>query len=374
MGFEGLLYDESVFVHKNENGEIQMILAIYVDDVLAAAYTEAYHDDFLAEIKKYVRDCKKIEGARKYLGIEFKQIGAKLFMNQSLYINKILNKLGEDKKGMIQKRTYPFSPRINLKEKGEETYDLLSLIGKMRYVVDGTRPDLMAPLGILSENGRHANENQVLMAYQLLSYLSFTIEHPFKLYIGPEQDLELFAFSDASHDSGYSRIGGVFYLSYESGPIHCYSKKLSVVSHSTFEAEIRAIDRCMRQVVVYRELLEELGYKQMEPTVIYTDSEASVNFFKEYQSSRRVKHLMKIVHSVREAVNKRIIKLVFILSEYNIADLMTKIMERRNFIRLQEWIMFGYNKVSLQSPYNHKESPLIADTKYMLLVFLHKWI
>ena len=120
------------------------------------------------------------------------------------------------------------------------------------------------------------------------------------------------------------------------------------MSHSTFEAEIRAIDRCMRQVVVYRELLEELGYKQMEPTVIYTDSEASVNFFREYQSSRRVKHLMKIIHSIREAVNKRIIKLVFISSEYNIADLMTKIMEQRNFIRLQEWIMFGYNKVSLQ--------------------------
>ena len=103
------------------------------------------------------------------------------------------------------------------------------------------------------------------MAYQLLSYLSSTFEHPLKLYIGPEEDLKLFAFSDASHDSGYSRIGGVFYLSYESGPIHCYSRKLSTVSHSTFEAEIRAIDRCMRQIIVYRELLKELGHKQMEP-------------------------------------------------------------------------------------------------------------
>ena len=241
-----------------------------------------------------------------------------------------------------------FHFRLNLKEKSDDTYDLLSLIGKMSYVVDGTRPDLMAPLGVISENGRNANENQVLIAYQLLSYLSSTIEHPLKLYIGPEQDLELFAFSDASHDGGYSRIGGVFYLSYESGPIHCYSKKLDVVSHSFFEAEIRAIDRCIRQVIVYRELLKELGHKQMEPTIIYTDSEASVNFFKEYQSSKRVKHLMKIVHSIREAVNKRIIQLIFISSEYNVSDLMTKITEKKDFGRLQEWILFGYNKVSLQ--------------------------
>ena len=163
-----------------------MILTIYVDDVIASAYTEEYHDEFLREIKKYVRDCKKVEGARKYLGIEFKQIGDKLYMNQSLNINKILKELDEDEKGMIEHCTYPCSPRLNLKEKSEYSYDLLSLIGKMRYVVDGTRPDLMAPLGILSENGRNSSENQVLMAYQLLSYLSSTFEHPLKLYIGPD--------------------------------------------------------------------------------------------------------------------------------------------------------------------------------------------
>ena len=129
-----------------------MILTIYVDDVMAAAYTEEYHEAFLQEIKKHVRDCKRIVGAKKFLGMEFKQIGDIIYMNQSLNINKILNSLDEDEKGMITPRTYPCSPRLDLKEKSDQTVDLLSLIGKMRYVVDGTRPDLMAPLGIISEN------------------------------------------------------------------------------------------------------------------------------------------------------------------------------------------------------------------------------
>ena len=47
-------------------------------------------------------------------------------------------------------------------------------------------------------------------------------------------------------------------------------------------------------------------------------------------------------------MNERIIELVFILSEYNVSDLMTKIVEKRDFYRLQEWILFGYNKVSLK--------------------------
>jgi hypothetical protein len=287
-------------------------------------------------------------GAKKFLGMEFKQIGDIIYMNQSLNINKILNSLDEDEKGMITPRTYPCSPRLDLKEKSDQTVDLLSLIGKMRYVVDGTRPDLMAPLGIISENGKEANENQALIAYQLLGYLSSTIEHPLKLYIGKEQDLELFAFSDASYDGGVSRIGAVFYLSYESGPINCYSRKLNIISHSTFESEIRAIEKCMRQIVIYRELLEELGHKQMSPTIIYTDSEGSVEFFKEYKNSRRLKHIMKIVHSIREAINDGIIKLVYIYTDYNVADIMTKIMQKKDFFRLQEWILFGYNKIKLQ--------------------------
>ena len=160
MGFEVLIYDESVFVHKDHNGEIQMVLTIYVDDVMASAYTEEIHDAFLREIKKYVRDCKKIEGAKKFLGMEFKQIGNGVYMNQKLNINKILNSLSEDEKGAIVHRDYPCSPRINPREESREaTYDMLSIIGKMRYVIDGTRPDLMAPLGIISENAKDASEN-----------------------------------------------------------------------------------------------------------------------------------------------------------------------------------------------------------------------
>ncbi len=56
----------------------------------------------------------------------------------------------------------------------------------------------------------------------------------------------------------YSRLGGVLYLTYESAPISCFSKKDIAVSNSAMEAEIRAWDRTVRQIIIYRELLSEL--------------------------------------------------------------------------------------------------------------------
>ena len=53
---------------------------------------------------------------------------------------------------------------------------------------------------------------------------------------------------------------------------------------------------------------------------------------------------MKIVHIPSE---KELI-MIYIYTDYNVADIMTKIMQKEDFFRLQEWILFGYNKIKLQ--------------------------
>ena len=45
---------------------------------------------------------------------------------------------------------------------------------------------------------------------------------------------------------------------------------------------------------------------------------------------------MKIIHAIRDAINKGIVELVYIASEYNVADIMTKIIAKKDFARLQE--------------------------------------
>ena len=256
--------------------------------------------------------------------MEIKLINNIVHLKQEYYINTIYEGLSKDEKSIIKKRLYPGNNYIidYINEENEETIDLLSLIGKLRYVIDCTRIDCMAALGIISENCTKANFQQVKLAYQILSFLYTTKDYVLKLHASRDKDLKLYAFCDASHNigNGHSRLGGAFYLTYEIAPISCFSKKDIAVSNSAMEAEIRALDRTVRQIIIYRELLNELNYYQTEPTIIYTDSKASVEYFKHYRNSRKLRHIMKLIHTIRNAVNERIIKLVYIKTEYNVAD------------------------------------------------------
>jgi hypothetical protein len=211
--------------------------------------------------------------------------------------------------------------------------------------------DGMATLGIISEKATKANYDKFKLAYELLSFLYTTRDYLLKLHSAKDKDLELFAFCDASFNigDGQSRLGAAFYLGYESGAFNCFSKKEVVLSNSPMEAEVRAIERTIRQIVTYRELLAELGYVQLKPTILYTDSKASVEYFKHYRSSKRLKHIMKLVHLIRHAVNEKYIKLVFINAEYNVADILTKIVTPSLFKQLQTWLLIGYNEIELRN-------------------------
>ena len=363
MGFDKIMHDEAMFVKKNKRGEIRMILVVYVDDLLIGSYFKEEQEDFLIEIRKYVRKVTKYENVKKYLGVEILDRGNTIYLSQVKYIESIVNELQDEfkfeSKGMedfpLRIKKIPMSPGHDIGSKTNprehtESFSMISEIGKLRYIADNTRFDIMTTLGVLSEGASSATEKQKNAIYDLVNFLYTTRGLSLKLRAELNRDLKLFAFCDASHNisNGKSRLGGVFYLGYESGPISCFSKKDTTTSNSTMESEIRAIDRTIRQIIIYRNLLEELGHKQMEPTVIYTDSESSVKFFKHYRNSKKLRHIMKLIHMIRHAINQRIIKLVYIKAEYNVADIMTKIVTRSLFEKMQIWILNGYNEFELK--------------------------
>ena len=349
MNFELLIHDEAIFIRKNSKGEIRMIIAVHVDDLLVGAYSNEDHLQFMKEIKKYVRDIKATDKVQKYLGMEISRTNNTLFMKQEYYVDKFYDELDQKEKGIIKKKDYPGKPLTNDINPNIKTVDILPLVGKLRYVIDCTRLDGMATLGIISEKATKANYEKFKLAYELLSFLYTTKHYPLKLHAAQDRDIELFVFCDASYNvgDGLSRLGGAFYLGYDSGVFSCYSKKEIILSNSAMEAEVRAIDRTIRQVVVYRELLAELGHKIMKPTKLYTDSHASVNFFKHYRSSKKLKHILKLVHMIRHAVNEKYIELVFIKSEYNVADILTKVTTPKVFKQLQNYLLFGYSELEL---------------------------
>ena len=66
----------------------------------------------------------------------------------------------------------------------------------------------------------------------------------------------------------------------------------NLVSHSSTEAEIKAIDKLCREIVYMREVLKFVGYEQKEPTVVYVDNKSAIELFKTLKVTHKTKHIM----------------------------------------------------------------------------------
>jgi hypothetical protein len=55
----------------------------------------------------------------------------------------------------------------------------------------------------------------------------------------------------------------------EDAPIAAKSKKQTTIALSSAEAEIMALFECVKSVLFMRQLLEDMGMPQTEPTVIH---------------------------------------------------------------------------------------------------------
>jgi hypothetical protein len=116
-------------------------------------------------------------------------------------------------------------------------------------------------------------------------------------------------------------------------PIVWKSKLQSVVSLSSTEAEYVAACACAREVVWLRNLLTQVGQIQSEPTVVFEDNAGCIFIANNVSSSVRTKHLDINYHYVREKVTSRELTLVKIATQDNVADMLTKPLDRVLFSR-----------------------------------------
>ena len=77
----------------------------------------------------------------------------------------------------------------------------------------------------------------------------------------------------------------------------------------------------------------------MSPSIMVIDNESVVNSVSVPKSGLKKKHLSICYHSVQEAVAGGIIAVRWVKSEYNLADICTKIMSGVTFKRLLSWIL-----------------------------------
>ena len=149
----------------------------------------------------------------------------------------------------------PMSTSVNLRVQvaNPSNDSLLPDTGRFRYLADRTRPDILVATSEISIGGAAAPSDEHIRAKErLIDYLSATSQ--VSLILGGTDDIQLFGYSDAAYitdGNAKSRLGGCLFLGLYSGAFYSYSRSDTIkssMSHSSTEAEIKAIDELAREV------------------------------------------------------------------------------------------------------------------------------
>lgn len=262
-------------LYRWSHGIDYIYLTVHVDDGLFASSSKAVAHEFFTELLKHVRKAVMYDSVQLYLAMDItRSVDGSMFqVSQERYIIEACD-------GYTRNYQTPMTPSTNLRiaEPNKANNSLLPDTGKLRYLADRTRPDILTALGEVSTGGAdQPSDDHVSVMERMKGYLFNTKSKT--LSLGGDGPVVLFGYCDAAYittGNCKSRLGSCLFLNRNSGAISSVSKNDTTVSHSSTEPEIKAIDMISREIVCLRSMLEFLGHKQLEPTKIYVDNKSAI--------------------------------------------------------------------------------------------------
>jgi hypothetical protein len=212
------------------------------------------------------------------------------------------------------------------------------------YIAGGTRPDISFAVNSCAQYMQNPGESHVAAAKQVLRYLKGTKDA--KLTYSkqrPEMANVLYGYVDANHAGSPEDRKSVsgYVLMLGGGAVSWSSRKIKVVSLSSFESEWYSASICVCEIVVMRRLLEEIGREQRAPTVLFEDNAACIyTAMNGTPLGQRSKHIDTRVFKLREFVKDGVLALHKVDSAFNIADCLTKALSKEEVARARKY-MFG---------------------------------
>ena len=240
-------------------------------------------------------------------------------------------------KKKTEKRSY--SNLENISEKSQLPYR--ELVGSLMYLMVSTRPDICFAVGYLARFMNCFDKSHFTAALQALKYIANT--RNFGICYSRSAALLPIGFSDSDWASDIETRRSVtgYIFSMCGGPISWQSKLQRTVALSSAESEYMAACASAQEAVYLRQLLcDVFGLDTTAPTTLYMDNQSALAMAQNPINSARNKHIDIRYHFLRERVALGELKLEYVASADNLADVFTKPLAAILFSRFRD--MFFY--------------------------------
>jgi hypothetical protein len=288
-----------------------LLVSLYVDDGACCTNDKPLYQDFIKALgdKYKLSDSGDLDW---HLSIKVtqRQDEGTISLDQTDYIESVIKRFNlegaKDKHTPLPPKTYLTSEDCPKTVDKKEVKVYQQLLGSLMYVACGTRPDIAFAVNSCAQFMQNPGLSHFKAAKHILRYLKTTKGKKLTYSTQPDNMANiLYAYVDADHtgDPSYRKSVSGYVLMLNRGAISWSSKKIKVVSISSFESEWYSTSIAACEVAVVRQLLEEMDRTQTKPTVVFEDNAACIYVATTTKPfSQRAKHIDTRIFKLREYV------------------------------------------------------------------------
>ncbi|CAI5959340.1 unnamed protein product [Closterium sp. NIES-64] len=328
LGFAPSTANPSLFL-RTDTSLPPFYILVYVDDLVFVTADTARLAHVKSELQKR-HTCTDLGELRSYLGLQITRDRARrtITLTQSHMVQQVLQRFGFT---YSSPQATPLPTRHSLSalpsdESVESSGPYPELVGCLMYLMTCTRPDLAYPLSILARYvtpGRHRPEHMAA-AKRVLRYLCST--SGMGLVLGGQSPVVLSGHAGASwaDNQATQRSSQGYTFSLGSRSVLWRATRSSSVLGSSCEAEIYAGVMAAQELRWLTNLLTDLREPPRSPPVLYVDNKAMLALCREQRLEHRTKHIALRYFLARELQQRGQLRLAYVASEANTADIFTK--------------------------------------------------
>ena len=294
-----------------------------------------------------------------------------LHLTQQGLIDSVLRQVGLDPEASEREVKPKFVPSNGILHRDSEGADrqqkwnYRSVIGKLMYLANNTRPDLSFAVHQCARYATDPKQSHEEAVKYICRYLWLTRDKG--MICTPTPDGELNAYADADfagrwhqstthmRESVLSRTGYV--IMYCGCPIIWASKLQTEVALSSAESELMALSACMRVILPMRRLVEEIGEHsflsdmplngvkilshRLKASKVFEDNASCIVMATSENVRPRTRHIATKYYRFKDEVRRGKVQVIKVDTKQNISDIFTKSLVKDTFeylrFRLMGW-------------------------------------
>ncbi|GJV84427.1 retrovirus-related pol polyprotein from transposon TNT 1-94 [Tanacetum coccineum] len=281
-GFSKGSIDPTLFITKH--GEDILLVQIYVDDIIFGSTNPKLSKRF-EKLMHSKFDMSMMGELKFFLGIQIHQSPRGIFINQAKYAQEILKNHGMTSCDSIGTPMTTKHLDADLSGTPVDQTKYCSMVGALMYLT-ASRPDIVLATCYCARYQAKPTEKHLTAVKRIFRYLKDSIN--VGLWYPKDIGFELTAFLDSDHAG------------------------------------------CLDSLLWLRTQLTNYGY-HFDKIPMYCDSKAAIAISCNPVQHSRTKHIDVRYHFIKEQVEKDIVELFFIRTEYQLADLFTKALSKDKF-------------------------------------------